>query len=402
MLFAIALPARAAATGPSAAVLFGKERAPGGTASRVIVPAATHIRHRSPAFATSVALESAFASGRFSKLKAVTPNRFIARELLGRFTYWKNEGLPELHVGVVYTHRLTQSRMEATLSFSGDRRSPSEYMIAVLDTSKRPSRIVGTTTGLQGSYFTRATWSVTRENHFILYHSPYQIAGSDRDVIADLEYQRSMFARKFGVRLPPLAAYYLYPTPALMARLTARACGANPENVGCTNPFASPPTIQTIEWPSYHEPIHIYERALEPKPRGRIHWVAPLFIAEGMAVALEDKTVDPRLSDYCSDLLYVPLDECADVALRHIDPQVLLRDKGFKHADAGYAYALSGSFVKYMILKYGYHAFGRFYYRLAAQPTDGKSDYDVAAKAVYHRSIEQLLWSWDKQLRSGS
>jgi hypothetical protein len=129
--------------------------------------------------------------------------------------------------------------------------------------------------------------------------------------------------------------------------------------------------------------------------------VAPLFIAEGMAVALEDREVDPRLSDYCSELSYVPLDSCAQQSIGDVRPISLLRDGGFKRADPGDAYALGGSFVKYLILKHGYRTFGRFYHALAAQPSDTEHDYNVATQAVYRQSVRQLLASWQATLCAG-
>jgi hypothetical protein len=195
------------------------------------------------------------------------------------------------------------------------------------------------------------------------------------------------------VKLPPVAAYYLYPDQTMIARLTNGTCGSNPDNVGCTVQQARPPTIHASEWVSYHEPIHVYQTVMEPKG-----YTAPLFIAEGMAVALEDRDVDPRLSDYCSEVAYVPLDDCAQYAITNVKPRSLLSDSGFNAADAGYAYSLGGSFVKYLILRYGYRAFGKFYYDLAAQPKDRVRDYDVATYRVYHASIDSLLSGWRRQL----
>jgi hypothetical protein len=117
-----------------------------------------------------------------------------------------------------------------------------------------------------------------------------------------------------------------------------------------------------------------------------------------MAVALEDREVDPRKSDYCSEVAYVPLDECAQYAITQTRPIGLLSDVGFDKADAGYAYSLGGSFVKYLILTHGYRPFGAFYYDLAAQPHDGVMDYTVAAERVYHVTIRALLHDWQTSL----
>jgi hypothetical protein len=204
--------------------------------------------------------------------------------------------------------------------------------------------------------------------------------------------------QEFGVQLPPLTKYYLYPDTATMSRLTHGACGANPDNVGCTNPLASPPTIQTSVWPTYHEPIHVYQLSFQPRPTGNSYYSAPLFIAEGMAVALEDRNADVRVSDYCSSIAYIPLDACARVGIRSTKPSTLLSDKGFSRSDLGDAYALAGSFVKYVVLKYGYKKFGKFYYKLAAQPKDRLRDYNVATAAIYHTSMLALLAAWQRDL----
>jgi hypothetical protein len=189
----------------------------------------------------------------------------------------------------------------------------------------------------------------------------------------------------------------------MMVSLSGDACGASTEYVGCALPFEHPPLIHTIEWPSYHEPVHVYERALEPpvQPNGE-GLVSPLFIAEGTAVALEDKQLDPRLSDYCSDLTYIPLDSCAEQVVNRTNPLNALSDKGFAKGNLGDEYLEAGSFVKYLILRYGYKRFGTFYYKLAAQPKDTQHDYDVATHAVFHLGIRVLLTQWRTALcRSG-
>jgi hypothetical protein len=148
----------------------------------------------------------------------------------------------------------------------------------------------------------------------------------------------------------------------------------------------------------YHEPSHVYERSISPPNKGHEIYYAPLFLGEGMAVALEDPQLDPHLSDYCSDLDYAPLDDCARTAMAEVNPMSILSDRGFNHANAGDAYALGGSFVKYLILRGGYYRFGRFYYVVAAQPKDRVQDYNVAARQVYGQSIQNLISAWRRSL----
>ncbi|MGI8827065.1 MAG: hypothetical protein ACR2JC_15770 [Chloroflexota bacterium] len=342
----------------------------------------------------------------WAQLDALITDRRLAdhfQQLMGK---WRQEKVNPLRVSLVSIARETAGHYVATVEFSGDPRATADYAILALIASSSGIHVVGTATGLSERTDASAGWRKTISAHFEIFHSPYQLNGRDRRGVADLEYQRSVFARRFHVGLPPLTAYYLYPEQSMMQGMTEGACGTRPENVGCADPLSQPPMIHTSLWPTYHEPIHVYETALEPRPvrRGRQVWYsyAPLFIAEGTAVALEDRSVDPRLSDYCSDLVYRPLDTCARGAITHAQPLDLLSDSGFKKHDAGFGYSLGGDFVKYVILRYGYQTFGRFYYVLAAQPKDRLKDYDAASKRVLHAPFVSVLDAWTRQLCGGA
>lgn len=384
-----------------------------GCASKNAGPSASETPHRplpakvAPAMQIARAANrfaSAYARGDWNAVRAAFTDSVVARALVGQMVTWKSENVPRLDVFVVYFAPLGRGRYVGTLAFSDDPRAIATYKIYVFGSGPTAGRIVGTAPGITGTTYLHATWSLSESAHFVVYHSPYEVRASDRATLLLLEYQRRQFARKFGVTLAPRIAYYFYPLQRLMSPLTGHTCGTTPTSVGCADPDRRPPTIHSSEWPTYHEPIHIYELALEPRHvPGKPEFVAPLFIAEGTAVALEDKEVDPRLSDYCSDLIYVPLDSCAQQAMADVKPIQLLSDSGFGKANAGDAYSLGGSFVKYLILRYGYRRFGRFYYVLAAQPLDRERDYDVAAETVYHQRIRVLLAAWQRKLcRNGA
>jgi len=341
-----------------------------------------------------LALQRDYVQGDWQAVLNTVDSPSLGLDLVRTMRFWKHENVPRLNASLVFGRRVGENRYVGTVHYSYDPRSMQQYDVYIFAVGKKGARILGKTSGISGATYKQANWQVVRTAHFLFYHGPFQLFGSDQKAMADLEYERTQFIRKFGVSLPHLAAYYVYPDTQLMARMTKGACGSVPDNIGCTNPFASPPTIQAADvWPSYHEPIHVYQLSLAPPRRkgSDLVNVAPRFISEGMAVALEDRELDPRLSDYCTDIKYAPLDTCGRAAARHVQPISLLTDAGFDRAPAGYAYSLSGSFVKYLILRYGYRAFGRFYYRLAAQPTDRHSDYDVASSAVYGKSIAVVL-----------
>jgi len=322
-------------------------------------------------------------------------------ELVRQMRFWRQEHVSNLHITLLYTRRLGAGAYVGTIQFAGDPRAVPAYAVYLFRRHGSQLGVEGSVSGITGETYQHATWSVTRSAHYIVYHSPYQLMGQERQGIAGLEHERALFAREFGLHLPPLANYYLYPQQDLMRRMTAdtpNQCGANPDNIGCTNPYLNPPSIQTSEWPSYHEPVHVFELAMEPPPRGKDSFVAPTFVSEGTAVALEDREADPRLSDYCSVITYVPLDDCARVSVGGVHLLALLSDTGFDKADPGDAYSLAGSFVKYLILTHDYRPFAHFYYVLAAQPSDRQVDYDTAAQRVYHTTIVRLLHDWQTKL----
>lgn len=343
-------------------------------------------------------MQSAYRDSQWQSVRVQFLDRAAASDLVVRMQRWKGHDVSHLQVSVVYSHKLSVGQYVATLEFSADPRAVPYFRIYRFKVVGNRARIVAVDDGVGGASYQQADWQVTRTAHFIVYHSPYQLVGTDRHYLADLEHQRSLFLQRFRVPLPTLAAFYLYPDQQLMSRFTHGQCGAQPGEVGCASPLSDPPTIQSEIQAAYHEPIHVYELSLVPPPTGRLVYVAPLFIAEGTAVALEDRQLDPRLSDYCSDINYAPLDDCARAGIGDVDPLKLLPDAGFNHADAGDAYALGGSFVKYLILRFGYYRFGRFYYTLAAQPRDRVLDYDVAARKVFRLGITSLIAQWKSAL----
>lgn len=341
-------------------------------------------------------LKTSYDDADWGAISQEVTDRKLRHELLRQMQDWQYTPVEHLDVGLVYARRRAPHLYIGTVRYTADPRVAPLYESYLFRIGGYMAHIAGSVSGISGTSFRTATWTVTRSAHFTLYHSPYLPESAARDGLDRLEQQRSAFERLFGVRVAPRIAYYQYPKVAMMARLTQKWCGAQPDNIGCTDPYAQPPVIQVTEnWPNYHEPIHVYERALEPPPGGNGDtWQAPTFIDEGTAVALQDRQVDPRLSDYCSNLAYLPLQLCARQALRHVRPITLLSERGFDRADPEYAYSMAGSFVKYLILRQGHRAFGRFYHVLAAQPKDRIADYDVAARAVYRESMETLLGQW--------
>jgi hypothetical protein len=345
-------------------------------------------------------LHADYRSGRLSVVRSQFLEGTAASSLRARMELWREEGLPDLHVALTYTHRLGPLDTVGEVEFAGDPRTMPSYSIYRFHWTGTSMRIAGTVSGLRGTTFANTNWTVTRTAHFVVYHSPYQLVGSDRHYLPELESQRRQLQQKFHVVARRVAPMYVYPDQATMSRLTGGGCGRAPGEIGCTAANSGIPVVQTLIQAVLHEAVHVFEGALVPPPPDREHvYVAPRFIAEGMAAALQNKEADPRLSDYCSPrLVFVPLQKCAKIALYDTRPSNLLTDKGFARADPSDAYALGASFVAYLIGHGGYVKFGHFYYKLAGQPADRPADYDVAARAVYGVPISNLLQHWTGSL----
>jgi len=357
------------------------------------------------AAALTTSLRSYYESRSWAAALALFADPTLGEAFVGRLQQLNEEGVDRLTIRTVHAQALEHGQAAVTIQLAADSRATPEYDLFRARSVHGAPRISGRLSGVSGVNYLHAGWAISRSAHFTIYHSRYQLQGFDRRGLSDLEYQRSRFEHLFGVRVVANIRYYLYPQQTIMRQFTIHthgACGLQPENIGCADPYVVPPTIHASVWPTFHEPIHMYELALQPRPvNAHEVLVAPNLIAEGTAVALEDRQVDPRLSDYCSDLAYAPLDACARIALRHVNAANLFTDKGFASAHAGFAYALGGSLVKYLILHHGYHAFARFYYVLAAQPTDKPAAYDVAARRTYHLSMNALLHSWTRAVCGG-
>lgn len=348
-------------------------------------------------------LRSAYLSADWPAVRRDFSDTAAAADLVDAMHGWMDAGATSLTVSVLSSARLDAHDREVTVRFADDpRASPSDRLYTV-HLSGNHAVISGLASGLRGTSYRTATWSITRTAHFTVYHSPYQLAGADRAVLSQLESQRVLVARKFHVTLPPSAALYLFPNDPAMKALTIgpNECG-NGGEIGCTSPFTHPPTIEALRPAVFHEAIHVYQLAfVPPSPDGgRTVFVAPLFIAEGMAVALQDPEVDPSLSDYCSDLAFRPLDFCARVSVHRVHAVAILSDKGFKTVQPSDAYAMGGSFVSYLIRRHGYLSFKTFYYTLAHQPSDRLIDYNLAARAAYGTGIMPLLQAWVHSLCS--
>lgn len=335
---------------------------------------------------------AAYRDGRWSRVRDVFVSPAAGTGLVSQLTAWRMEGVRGLRAVPVSVAAISPRRYVATLEFSADPRAIPAYDLYTAVWSAGSIRLSAPFTGLPPGSGSGA-WTVTASRHYRVYHSPFELRGADRRFLAALERQRTQFVRKFALRPPEVTRYYYYPRQNMIRAATRGACGATAVLVGCALPARGSPEIHTSEWPSYHEPVHIFQMAMEPSG-----YEAPMFIAEGMAVALENRELDPRRSDYCSDLAYVPLDRCAARAAPGVNPGTLLTDRGFSRGDPSISYLLSGSFVKYLILTGGYRRFGRFYYVLAAQPSDRRRDYDVAARRVYGVAMSVLLRRWREAL----
>lgn len=342
-----------------------------------------------------LSLRREYALGDWNAVQSGFSDPTAGARLVDVMRLWKEAGASTVRIELLSWVRRDARDYEVSVRFSDDPRAAPDDRFYTMRLTGTRAVISGTASGLSGRSYTTATWDVSSIAHFTVYHSPYQLAGPDRAVLTQLESQRTLVARKFRVTLPATANVYLFPNLQTMQALTRGTCGKGGE-IGCTSPFTRPPSIETLRAAIFHEAIHVYQLAfVPPSPdRGRTVFVAPLFIAEGMAVALQNAQVNPSLSDYCALLAYRPLSFCARQSLQRVHPTTILADRGFLRALPSDAYAEGGAFVSYLIQAHGFLAFKKFYYVLAGQPQDRMSDYNVAARAAYGRDMSSLVRAW--------
>lgn len=347
-------------------------------------------------------LQSGYENSRWDLVRRQFRDGSLASILVDRLRRLRAETVLNARWSTVYIAQLSSHTCVGTLELAADIRAPADYYIFSFSLSGKSAKVVGQVTGLRPPHAVKPVWKVTKTAHFIIYHSPYQLVGKDKWLVQALEQQRSDLIREFKVRVVPRAIIYVYPTVSTMSQLSHGACGSKHGELGCTLPLNDPPLVLTTVRALFHEPIHVYELSMAPPVRPhRPVYVAPLFISEGTAVALEDSKADPHFSDYCSDLDFAPLDACARIAIRHVQLRSLVSNSGFRSLPSDFAYSLGGSFVSYLIHSHGYESFKVFYYRLAAQPKDRLSDYDVASRSVYKTDTMSLLTAWRATLCAG-
>jgi len=136
-------------------------------------------------------------------------NSAVAQRFVQRMKHWQYENIGNLKIAIVYGRRVSPTKYVATVRFAVDSRAIPDYRILVFKIHGKSARIIGTTSGIAVSATASPRWSVTRTSHFSVYHSPYQLVGSDKLYLASLEFQRTEFHRKFGVKLPAGMVFFL-------------------------------------------------------------------------------------------------------------------------------------------------------------------------------------------------
>jgi hypothetical protein len=157
--------------------------------------------------------------------------------------------------------------------------------------------------------------------------------------------------------------------------------------VSNTNGFADPSsfTLHTI-WPTdNHETVHLYTSLFaNPGPVALFN--------EGMAVAHQ---VNPATNDFTPKWSGTPLDDITRSARqggRLPALSTIVETAGFRAIDPNLAYPVSGSFVRYVLDRFGLAPIKEFFRR--GTPNDSAETLRTQFLAVFGISFEQAEQDW--------
>ncbi len=229
-------------------------------------------------------------------------------------------------------------------------------------------------------YLQRKLGAVYRTAHFDIFYDP---ASLDRLAVrrlgTDHEYRYARLSERLDVEVPGRIASYLYPDVETRAALT----GARNTNIAPV--WLARPQVHVLQG-AYaqvfpHELAHVFSRAFGLPV---LHASLSVGLVEGFAVAMEPP-----------DGLPSPDDQVLSVARRRGGTDGLARSVAARLSPVGFwtrrgavSYTTMGSFVGFIIERYGAQAFERVYAQGDFHAVYGKSEADLAAEWVDHlRSV---------------
>lgn len=217
--------------------------------------------------------------------------------------------------------------------------------------------------------------------HFVIYYDSTEVDTEDIAHLArDHEYRYAWLTDRIGAEGPDRIASYLYPDPEMKARLT----GARQTSIAPV--WLPAPQVHLLqeryEQSFGHELAHVFTRSWG-LPVINASWSVGL--VEGTAVALEPPNGRP-----------IPREQVAVAALLDsTDAETALADDlaarfsplGFWTSRGAVSYATMGSFVRFLLDRYGPKPLRRVYAR-------------ANFEAVYGRSVEAMAREWEAWVRA--
>lgn len=218
-----------------------------------------------------------------------------------------------------------------------------------------------------------------RTEHFDLYYDPASLDEHELAAIAeDHEYRYAWLEDRLEMEGPARIASYLYPDPATKARLTgARATSVAP--VWLPQPQTHV-RLDRYEATFGHELAHVFSRAFG-LPVMKASWAVGL--VEGLAVALEPPDGRPTPHEQVSAAMLSGATD-ADVLAERMAAR--LHPLGFWTGRGAVSYTTMGSFVQFLLDRYGPERVRTVYAR-------------ANFEAVYGRSLEALTREWTAYLQ---
>ena len=223
-------------------------------------------------------------------------------------------------------------------------------------------------------FLQRALGGVYHTTHFDLYFDPTSLkAGALRRLAADHEYEYARLASRLGVEVPGRIASYLYPDAETKAQLTGSRF-TNVAPVWLARPQVHV-LLSTYSQVFPHELAHVFSRSFGlPVIRASLS----VGLVEGFAVAMEPP-----------DGLPSPHAQVLSAALHRLHGRVdrldlapglssRLSPLGFWTGRGAVSYTTMGSFVRFLIDRYGAAEFERVYAQGNFETIYGKSPHELA------------------------
>lgn len=205
-------------------------------------------------------------------------------------------------------------------------------------------------------------WTTKKTNRFVFYHEPNDPPSAE--AVQDLEMHLTLLELRLELKFPRKIRYYKYSSRERKVEITGKPGSAHFESDG----------VHALHYRDRHEIIHVLmEQMGNSLP----------FFAEGIAVYLA--------GPWNNKNIHANAVELANEG-RLVSIQSLLERRGFLSQPMEATYPQAGSFVGFLIERFGIEKFKKFY--PLSEPYETYWDTISRFKSVYGETVEELEDRW--------